>query len=67
VFKSKNADLIAHTLEGIGHCYYKLGDEDDAKRIFGKSMIIYHQAGEREEARRVENFLEKHFESSNVS
>ena len=61
VFESKDADMIAHMLEGIGHCYYKLGDKEDAGRIFEKSKIIYHQAGEREEARRVDNFLESHF------
>lgn len=61
VFKSKNVNLIAHTLEGIGHCYYKLGDKEDAGRIFKKSKIIYHQAGEREEARRVDNFIESYF------
>ncbi len=62
VFNSKDADMIAHMLEGIGHCYYKLGDKDDAGRIFNKAKIIYHQAGERDEARRVDNFLESHFD-----
>lgn len=65
VFKSKNADLIAHMLEGIGHCYYKLGDKEDAGRIFNKAKIIYHQAGEREEARRVDKFIEGHFVITN--
>jgi uncharacterized membrane protein YdjX (TVP38/TMEM64 family) len=62
VFKSKDPDMIAHMLEGIGHCYYKLGDKDDAGKIFNKAKIIYHQAGERYEANRVSNFLEIHFE-----
>ncbi len=61
VFKSKNPDLIGHTLEGIGHCYYKLGDKDDAGRIFNKAKIIYYQAGEPLEAKRVDAFLESHF------
>ncbi|MBN2155235.1 MAG: TVP38/TMEM64 family protein [Candidatus Lokiarchaeota archaeon] len=64
VFKSKDADMIAHMLEGLGHCYYKLGHKQDAGQIFNKSMIIYHQAGERDEARRVQNFFEKHFEKN---
>ncbi|MHA1110177.1 MAG: TVP38/TMEM64 family protein [Promethearchaeota archaeon] len=62
VFESKDADMIAHMLEGIGHCYYKLGDKEDAGRIFNKAKIIYHQAGERDEAKRVDYFLGKHFE-----
>ena len=65
VFKSKDADMIAHMLEGIGHCYYKLGDKEDAGRIFNKAKIIYHQAGERDEAHRVTKFLESHFEIKN--
>ncbi len=64
VFKSKDADMIAHMLEGLGHCYFKLGQKEDAGRIFKKAKIIYYQAGEREEARRVDNFLEKHFVKS---
>jgi uncharacterized membrane protein YdjX (TVP38/TMEM64 family) len=65
VFKSKDADMIGHTLEGLGHCYYKLGDKKEAGRIFEKAKIIYHQAGERKEAQRVESFLEKHFKKIN--
>ncbi|TFG19969.1 MAG: TVP38/TMEM64 family protein [Promethearchaeota archaeon] len=61
VFKSKNADMIAHMLEGIGHCYYKLGDKKDAGRLFKKSKIIYYQAGEQLEAKRVDAFLQSHF------
>jgi uncharacterized membrane protein YdjX (TVP38/TMEM64 family) len=61
VFESKDADMIAHFLEGLGHCYYKLGHKEDAGGIFEKSKIIYHQAGEKEEAKRVDKFLESHF------
>ncbi len=61
VFESRDADMIAHMLEGIGHCYYKLGDREDAGRIFEKSKIIYHQAGKSDEARRVDKFLDSHF------